>query len=104
MTDPTTDTDGVLDLLMDDMRARDTILEENFDPESGGLRWASRSATRSIIAGVIRNGVLLTRAAAILLREDVAQAREDGLSWDEIAEALDTTAAEAERRYGTATH
>lgn len=104
MTDPTTDTDGVLDLLMDDMRARDALLEEDFDPESGGLRWASRSATRSIISGVIRNNDLLIRAANLLLREDVAQAREDGLSWDEIAEALNTTAAEAEARYGTSTH
>lgn len=104
MNDPTTTADGVLDLLMDDWRARDAILEENFDPESGGLRWASRSATRSIIGGVIRNGVLLTRMANLLLCEDVAQAREDGLSWDEIAEALDTTPAEAEARYGTSTH
>ncbi|MDK9661428.1 hypothetical protein [Propionibacterium freudenreichii] len=93
-------TDSVYDLLVDDDCARTFVLDNIGLPGRPGAGWGCRDPRRSAIEIDLRGAMLLTRATLALIRDDVEEARQEGLAWAAIAEALDLPAETVQLIYG----
>ncbi|MDN6137045.1 hypothetical protein [Corynebacterium sp.] len=83
----------MLDDLMQDMHDRNTVRIAMTDWLIGGHApgdaWQARDPRRTTVEGSLRSEALVLGAALDLLREDVQEARDEGLPEDTIIAALD---------------
>ena len=88
--------DQMLDDLMQDMQDRNTVRVALTDWLIGGRApgdaWQARDPRRTTIEGSLRSEALVLGAVLDLLREDVQEARDEGLREDTIIAALDLPA------------
>ncbi|QQB13220.1 hypothetical protein [Brevibacterium casei] len=86
----------MLDDLMQDMHDRNTVRIAMTDWLIGGHApgdaWQARDPRRTTIEGSLRSEALVLGAVLDLLREDVQEARDDGVPEDAIIAALDLPA------------
>ncbi|MGV0387885.1 hypothetical protein [Corynebacterium sanguinis] len=85
--------DQMLDDLMKDIQdrgaARVSLTDWLISGRTPGDAWQARDPRRTTIEGSLRSEALVLGAALDLLREDVQEARDEGLPEDTIIAALD---------------
>jgi len=85
--------DQMLDDLMQDIQDRNTVRIAMTDWLIGGHApgdaWQARDSMRTMIEGSLRSEALVLGAVLDLLREDVQEARDEGVPEDVIIAALD---------------
>src|SRR5699024_2325709 len=88
--------DQMLDDLMKDIQdrgaARDALTDWLISGGTPGDAWQTRGPGRTTIEGSLRSEALVLGAVLDLLREDVQEARDEGLPEDTIIAALDLPA------------
>ena len=86
----------MLDDLMQDIQDRNTVRVAMTDwlisGRAPGDAWQARDPRRTTIEGSLRSEALVLGAALDLLREDVQEARDEGVPEDAIIAALDLPA------------
>lgn len=88
-----TNDDQMLDELMQDIQDRDAarvaLTDWLISGQMPGGDWQARDPRHTTIEGSLRSEALVLGAALDLLREDVQEARDEGLPEDTIIAALD---------------
>lgn len=93
-----------LDTLMNEALARETarvaVTDFVLDVQAPSVAWQHRDKGRTALEGMLYNEALILQVTLELIREDVEEARAEGVSWARIGKALDMPAEMAASAFG----